>query len=229
MILNILKFIDRIGFSVCHQLPERTLLFGKIFMPVCARCSGIYLGFLFSIIFLFIVFRKKESELPPVYVIVAAVFFILSTVADGVFSYLGFYNSNNIVRLITGYLFGAGLSIIIYPVFVYQYFKNSQKKRIFHNYRHFIYFMVFSIIIIIIQILSPAWSGTFFYYLNGFSVIFTFYFSNLALLLLIPYFAQKAEKILARQIILPSMLALAVTLLELFISYKLHVFLSLSR
>ncbi|MHB1253139.1 MAG: DUF2085 domain-containing protein [Candidatus Humimicrobiaceae bacterium] len=226
MVLDILKFIDIIGFSVCHQLPERTLLFGKILMPVCSRCSGIYIGFLFTIVFLFILFRKRESDLPPVYVIVAAVVFILSTIFDGFFSYLGFYNTNNIIRIITGYMFGAGISIIIYPVFVYQYFKNFQRKKIFYNYKQFIYFMIFSIFLILVQILSPSWLGTFFYYLNGFSVIFTFYFSNLTLFLLIPSFAQKANKIFGRHIILPSVIALAVTILELYFAYKLHIFLS---
>jgi len=226
MVLNILKFIDRLGFSVCHQLPVRTLLFGKILMPVCARCTGIYIGFLFTIVFLFIVFRKRESDLPPVYVIVAAVVFILSAIVDGFFSYLGFYNTNNIIRIITGYMFGAGISIIIYPVFVHQYFKNFQRKKIFYSYKQFIYFIIFSFFSILLQILSPSWLGTFFYYLNGFSVIFTFYFSNLTLFLLIPGFSQKTKKLFSRQLIFPSVLALAATLLELYISYKLHVFLS---
>jgi uncharacterized membrane protein len=226
MIFNILKFIDKTGFSVCHQLPERTLLFGKILMPVCARCSGIYIGFLCTILFLFIVFRKRESDLPPVYIIVTAVIFILSAIVDGFFSYLGFYETNNIIRLVTGYMFGAGLSIIIYPVFVYQYFKNYQRKKIFYSYKQFIYFIIFSIFLSLTQILNPSWSGTFFYYLNGFSVIFTFYFSNLTLFLLIPSFSQKANKLFSRQIILPSVIALAATLFELYISYKLHIFLS---
>jgi uncharacterized membrane protein len=226
MILTILKFIDRIGFSICHQLPERTLLFGNILMPVCSRCSGIYIGFLFTMIFLFIVFRKRESDLPPAYIIVTAIVFILSAIIDGLLSYLGVYSTNNVIRLITGYMFGAGISIIIYPVFVYQYFKNFQKKKIFNNYRQFICFMIFSIFLSLIQIISPDWLGTFFYYLNGFAIIFTFYFSNLTLFLLIPAFAQKTKKLLDRHIILPSALALAATLLELYISYKLHVFLS---
>ena len=107
-----------IGFSVCHQIPERTLHFGKIFRPVCSRCSGIYIGFLVSIIFLFLTFRKKESDLPPVYVMVFAAVFILSTIADSILSYFGVYQTNNTLRLITGYLFGAGIAVIIYPIFV---------------------------------------------------------------------------------------------------------------
>ncbi|MHB1346235.1 MAG: DUF2085 domain-containing protein [Candidatus Humimicrobiaceae bacterium] len=224
--ISILKFIDQIGFSVCHQLPQRTLLFGNLLMPVCSRCSGIYIGFLFTMVFLFILFRKRESELPPVYVIVIAIVFILSSIIDGLLSYLGVYITNNILRLITGYMFGAGISIIIYPVFVYQYFKDTQKKKIFQNYRQFIYFIIISVILSLVQILGPYWFGTFFYYLNGFSVIFTFYFSNLTLLLLIPYFSQKAARLFSRHFIFPSVIALAASFLELFLSYRLHIFLS---
>lgn len=225
MTFYLLKLTDMLGFSVCHQLPGRTLLFGKILMPVCSRCSGIYLGFLLSVIFLSALYRKKESDLPPVYVIASAALFILSTVIDGVFSYSGLYITNNIIRLITGYMFGAGIAIIIYPVFTYQYFKEPQRKKIFYNYRHFIYFILFSIFMIAVQLLGPSWLGTFFYYLNGFSVIFTFYFSNLTLFLLIPMFSQKAGRLFGRQIVIPSALALAATFIELFATYKLHSFL----
>jgi uncharacterized membrane protein len=33
-----------VGAAVCHQLPARSFHFGVAQMPVCARCTGIYLG-----------------------------------------------------------------------------------------------------------------------------------------------------------------------------------------
>jgi len=33
-----------IGSLVCHQLPERSFHLGAALLPVCARCTGIYLG-----------------------------------------------------------------------------------------------------------------------------------------------------------------------------------------
>jgi len=222
MILKIIQFINNIGFSVCHQIPKRTLFFGKIYMPVCSRCSGIYIGFLVSIIFLFLAFRKRESDLPPVYVIVCAAVFILSTIIDGILSYCGIYFTNNIIRLITGYLFGAGIAIIIYPIFIYQYYRFSQRKKIFYHFKYFIYFLFISSFFIIIQLSSLSVLGNFFYYLNGIAVLFTFYFTNLTLVLLIPFFAQKAQKFLNKYFLLPSAIALAAAALELFISFKLH-------
>lgn len=226
MIIKIMQFISGIGFSVCHHLPERTLLFGKALMPVCSRCSGIYTGFLFTIIFLFLVFRKRESGLPPIYIMILAIVFMLSTMIDGALSYLGVYNTNNIIRLITGYMFGAGIAIILYPIFIYQYYRNFQREKIFYHYKYFIHFLIGSVLIIIIQFLQPPALGKYFYFLNGIAVIFTFYFTNLTLFLLIPFFAQKAIKLLSRYLIIPSIIALAATGLELFIAYKLHILLS---
>ena len=222
-------FINKIGFSVCHQLPERTLLFGKIYMPVCSRCFGIYIGFLFTIIFLFLVFRKKESDLPPLYIIIIVILMIFSSIIDGFLSYLGVYNTNNIIRLITGYMFGSGIAIILYPIFIYQYFRNFQKKKIFYHYKYFIYFIITSIIIIFVIILSSSSQGIylkifgiFFYYLSGLAVIFTFFFTNLTLFLLIPYFSQKALKFFSINLLMPSIIALTATFIEIFIAYLFH-------
>jgi len=225
----LMNFINKIGFSVCHQLPERTLLFGKIYMPVCSRCFGIYIGFLFTIIFLFLVFRKKESDLPPLYIIIIVILMIFSSIIDGFLSYLGVYNTNNIIRLITGYMFGSGIAIILYPIFIYQYFRNFQKKKIFYHYKYFIYFIITSIIIIFVIILSSSSQGIylkifgiFFYYLSGLAVIFTFFFTNLTLFLLIPYFSQKALKFFSINLLMPSIIALAATFIEIFIAYLFH-------
>lgn len=36
--------IDRAGALICHQRPERSLSTCAVRWPVCARCSGLYLG-----------------------------------------------------------------------------------------------------------------------------------------------------------------------------------------
>jgi hypothetical protein len=33
-----------IGSAICHQRPERSFAFAGVQMPVCARCTGIYIG-----------------------------------------------------------------------------------------------------------------------------------------------------------------------------------------
>lgn len=222
MILKISQLINDIGFSVCHQIPQRTLLFGKIYMPVCSRCTGIYIGFFVSIIFLLLAFRKKESDLPPIYIIAGAATFILSAVIDGGLSYFMIYSTNNAVRLITGYLFGAGIAIMLYPVFSYQYYSFPQSKKIFDNFKYFIYFIVVSVFFMIILLLQLPALGKFFYFLNGIAIVFTFLFANLTLILLVPFFAQKTQRLLSRHIIVPVVIALAITTIELYAAFRIH-------
>jgi len=224
------KIADITGFSVCHQLPERSMLLGHIYMPVCCRCSGIYLGFFVSIVLLFLMFRKRQSDMPPLYIIILSCVFIVSTFADGLLSYIGFYESNNIIRLVTGYLSGAGIAVIIYPIFVFQYFRSLEKGKIFEKYQNYIFFIIITagaiIIQVLLQLFRPAFFALFFYYFNFFCVVFTFWFSNLALTLLMPKFGHKAQKLFEKNLVFPLLISAVLSFIELFISYRLHLWVS---
>lgn len=94
----------------CHQLPERSFSFrGKQF-PVCARCTGVFIGEVLGI-FLF-----KVGEISNI----IAVVFSLIMFADWFVQYKFHYESNNIRRLITGLLCGYAFGNIImkYPELV---------------------------------------------------------------------------------------------------------------
>lgn len=87
----------------CHQLPERSFSFrGKQF-PVCARCTGVFIGEVLGI-FLF-----KVGEISNI----IAVVFSLIMFADWFVQYKFHYESNNIRRLITGLLCGYAFGNII--------------------------------------------------------------------------------------------------------------------
>lgn len=224
------EFVQNIGFSVCHQLPSRTLHFGKIFLPVCSRCSGVYLGFFISAIILFLIFRKKESDLPPPWALSVLILFILSTVIDGAFSYFSSQGSHNFSRFTTGFLCGSSIMAIIYPVFSYELFIEPQDKKIFGRVRDFLLYLlfIFSFISVFIALVSTQMDilGYLFYYLIGFSILFTFYFINLMLVLFIPFFSRKASKLFTRYLLIPSGLSLLLASIEIFILFKFHHFLA---
>ncbi len=220
----ILKLCYILGASVCHQLPERSFKAGNLSIPVCARCEGIYIGFLFAALILFIMFRKKESELPPVYIIVILCLFVMSTIIDGVLSYFAVTSGNNYSRLITGYLSGVAAITIIFPIFNYQYFRKSKEVKIFNRPWQFMVFLVINGAIIAAAISGLDLLDYIFFYSSAIAVIFTFYFVNMILIFLIPYFARKADRLFTRYLVIPSLIALSLTALELFISYKFHQF-----
>jgi len=194
-------------------------------MPTCARCSGIYIGFFISAIVLFLMFRKKESSLPPLYIMIFLILFILSTIIDGALSYFTAVSTNNILRLVTGVLCGSAIMAIIYPIFNFEYYKDSGEEKIFKRPLKFVVFLVVLAITTLLLLLDNKVLGVIFYYLDFFSVIFTFYFINTVLIMLIPVFSKKSVKLFSVYLIAPSLIALAMTALELFISYRLNVFL----
>lgn len=90
-------------FCGCHCKKERSFHYkGKQF-PVCARCTGELFGMLAALLTCF--FWQ-----PP---LVASILLMLPMVADGLVQQLTAYESNNIKRVVTGFLFGYGLIMFV--------------------------------------------------------------------------------------------------------------------
>lgn len=86
-------------FFGCHCRADRSFSYkGKPF-PICARCTGELIGILFSLLSCFF-FRAPAAVCGAL---------LLPLVVDGVVQLKTPYESNNIMRLITGCLFGYGL------------------------------------------------------------------------------------------------------------------------
>lgn len=94
----------KLEFSFCHQLPERSFFFkGKQF-PVCARCTGIHIGYLSFPIFLFSYFTLS---------LWLSLLIMLPTIIDGLTQAFSNWESTNVVRFITGLAAGIGCMSLI--------------------------------------------------------------------------------------------------------------------
>lgn len=100
-----------IGHLVCHQIPERTLRIGGLYLPVCTRDTGVYLGFFAG--YLLLSMRRKQACGPPNLWIM--LFMVIPMISDAVTQYIGLRTSTNELRLLTGLSFGTALS----PFLVY--------------------------------------------------------------------------------------------------------------
>ena len=104
------------GYAVCHCLPSRTLTVGGHLLPVCSRCTGIYIGIAATYIFLISRRGFKVNALPSLWASLAVAAMLLPMSVDGVSSYLGFRETTNILRFLTGLVAGAALPIFAFPL-----------------------------------------------------------------------------------------------------------------
>ncbi|MGQ9502500.1 MAG: DUF2085 domain-containing protein [Anaerolineae bacterium] len=152
-----------IGYAVCHQLPERSFHLAGEQLPLCARCSGTFLGALAGFILLTLWRRHRAIGLPPVPITVVLVVFIFALGVDGLNSYLTFfpglphlYQPHNWLRLITGTFNGLALSSIIYPVLSYSLWRDVVNTPAIKNFKELGLLIATGIGIVIVVLLEPA-------------------------------------------------------------------------
>jgi uncharacterized membrane protein len=139
---SILGKCDVVGYAICHRIPERSFHLAGRPLPLCARCTGTYLGALTGFVAMWALGHRQASNLPPTRVIVLLVGFIASMGIDGLNSYLSFfpnaphlYEPSNLLRLATGTLNGLALSIIVLPVFNFTLWREINPRRSIRNLR----------------------------------------------------------------------------------------------
>jgi uncharacterized membrane protein len=107
--------IRGIKFVFCHRRPNRTLRFRGRYFPVCARCTGIYIGALFILLshyFISLIYGKD------IWVYNTDLFFVplilmIPTAIDGLTQLLKWRESHNWIRVITGLFCGIGYGFIL--------------------------------------------------------------------------------------------------------------------
>jgi uncharacterized membrane protein len=115
---------DAVGYAVCHRIDLRSFHLGDRALPMCARCTGMYLGSSMAFVFLVARGRMLAGQFPRRWIL--AVFCILAAAfaIDGLNSYLTFfpgvphlYAPNNTLRLLTGTGLGLGIGVMVVPGF----------------------------------------------------------------------------------------------------------------
>jgi uncharacterized membrane protein len=133
---------DAIGYAVCHQISVRSFHIGNIQLPLCARCTGMYLGAMTGLIFQTIR-GGRRGHIPPWSVLIPLIIFVVAFGIDGGNSYLylvkevnpGFlakipnlYIPNNTLRLLTGSGMGLGIAAVLLPAFNQTVWSNEDER-----------------------------------------------------------------------------------------------------
>ncbi len=133
--------VDVLTGLICHKLSERSLFIDGNFLPLCARCTGIYIGVFLS--FLFIYIKGRFSSLKP-FSISCTVYavFLLPMLWDGYSSYLNFRETSNFIRLLTGTALGATIPAIY--LITYHFSINGQNNNVILSLKEYFLFVLLS-------------------------------------------------------------------------------------
>lgn len=153
------NILYHIGSSICHQLEERSFIIGGSPLPLCARCTGIYLGVLGSILYLWV--RKKWtynwiSKKNGLCLGIA----LSIGLADSFTSYIGWRESNNVVRLLTGSMMGMAVPILMLIIYntTKHHLKEKTKEALIQKLDFvYIFLLVILMEIIVLVILKRFW------------------------------------------------------------------------
>ncbi len=115
---------DAVGYAICHRIAVRSFHTQDRPLPLCARCTGIYLGVITGLVFLVQRGRVRSSGLPPTNLLLVMALSGAALAFDGLNSYLSLfafyrplYQPHNTLRLITGMGFGLAMISVVLPVF----------------------------------------------------------------------------------------------------------------
>ena len=148
---GILSKADAIGYAVCHRIEERSFHVDGRQLPLCARCSGMYMGAVLGLAFLSITYRHNAGT-PPKFVIAILILFGLAFAIDGSNSYLylmksvyggklnfipNLYVPNNTLRLFTGSGAGMAMAVAVFVSLNQTFWKDWDNKSVLGKPRDF--------------------------------------------------------------------------------------------
>lgn len=133
---------DWMGAALCHRLTERSFtIYGRQF-PLCARCTGMYLGVFLVFTTLLLAGRARWGELPRLPIMLTLFGFIGIMGIDGINSYSHFfpnaphlYEPRNWLRLVTGIGAGLAMGLLLFPVLAQTMWAGGFRRPAIGNFR----------------------------------------------------------------------------------------------
>lgn len=149
---GILGKADAIGYAVCHQISVRSFFLGDRQIPLCARCTGMYLGALAGIIYQ--ARGKRLGGMPVRKISIILGIFFLAFAFDGINSYLQLYPfvkplyiTQNWMRLLTGTGLGIVMSAVLLPVFNQTMWADWSDQPILHSWKQISILLALSLVV----------------------------------------------------------------------------------
>ena len=113
---------DAVAYAVCHRAPSHSFSLDDRSLPLCARCSGTFLGGLIAL--LYVTRLGRRGDLPDLKTSLMLGTFAVAFGLDGINSFArvlpgapAVYTPQNWLRLLTGTGVGLGIGALLAPVF----------------------------------------------------------------------------------------------------------------
>lgn len=159
--------------GVCAQAHYLTI--GGYTMPLCARNTGIYAGFLATVLYLLVLGRGRAAKMPPLSITIALGLAVIIMGIDGFNSLLldiggyNVYTPQNYLRVITG--LGMGIAIGTFFVLMFNLslrYDARQDQRVLRNWPELLGMVATAALLYGLLFTAPEWL---FYPLAIFSVL----------------------------------------------------------
>lgn len=132
---GILTAGDYVGAAFCHRIVSRSFTIAGRPVGLCARCSGMYLGFFIYLALILLSGRERWSTFAPVPILLMMLGFVGIMGIDGINSYSHFfpnaphvYTPNNTLRLFTGLGTGIAIGSFIVPAVAQTLWKDQVRQ-----------------------------------------------------------------------------------------------------
>ena len=156
---GILGKADAVGYAVCHRIDLRSFHIGIRQLPLCARCTGQYIGAMIGLLFKAL-YSRRRSGFPAKRVLVVLGALCLAYAFDGLNSYLylppfvkvfptlpHLYQPTNSLRLLTGTGMGLVIAMILYPAFVGTLFENPDMRPAIGGFKPLFFMLALSFLV----------------------------------------------------------------------------------
>lgn len=156
----LLNGADWAGYALCHRITERSFSIAGRQFPLCARCSGMYLGVALVSIVTILARREHHVLLPSRKLMLVLVGFIALMGVDGLNSYSHFfpqaphlYEPQNWLRTLTGMGTGLAMGIILWPALAQTLWRWPEGRPVLGSSRELMA-LLFPALILVLLILS---------------------------------------------------------------------------
>lgn len=211
---------DWSGYALCHRITERSFTINGRQFPLCARCSGMYLGVALITIVAMLAGRMRRAKLPKLQLFLVLLGFIALMGIDGINSYSHFfpqaphlYEPRNWLRLVTGMGTGVAMGIILLPALAQSLWRRPSYQPILESGRELAAVLILALLTVFLLLSNQA---TFLYVLALVSVTgLLFILTALNTVILLVLFRRDGRATNWRQTLWPLLLGFVVALVEI--------------